>query len=44
MPLLREKFPRRKLLMVAGGRHHVVNDEVSKRQQIYQWLNQTIMN
>jgi alpha-beta hydrolase superfamily lysophospholipase len=44
MPLLQEKFPCRKLLMVAGGRHHLVNDEVSKRQQIYQWLNQTIMN
>ena len=44
MPLLLEKFPQRKLLMVEGGRHHVVNEEVSKRQQIYQWLKQAIAN
>jgi alpha-beta hydrolase superfamily lysophospholipase len=44
MPLLLEKFPQRKLLMVEGGRHHVVNDEASKRQQIYQWLKQAITN
>jgi alpha-beta hydrolase superfamily lysophospholipase len=42
MPLLLEKFPRRKLLMVEGGHHHIVNDDISKRQQIYQWLQQVI--
>jgi alpha-beta hydrolase superfamily lysophospholipase len=42
MPLLLEKFPQRNLLMVEGGRHHVVNEEITKRQQIYQWLQQEI--
>ena len=42
MPLLLEKFPQRKLLMIEGGRHHVVNEEISKRQKIYQWLQQGI--
>jgi hypothetical protein len=28
--------------MVEGGRHHVVNEEITKRQQIYQWLQQEI--
>ncbi|CCK74295.1 MAG: alpha/beta hydrolase [Oleispira antarctica] len=42
MPLLLEKFPQRKLLMVEGGRHHIVNEDVPKRQQIYQWLQQVI--
>jgi alpha-beta hydrolase superfamily lysophospholipase len=42
MPVLLEKFPQRKLLMIEGGRHHVVNEEITKRQQIYQWLKQMI--
>jgi len=44
MPLLLEKFPQRKLLMVEGCRHHVVNEELSKRKQVYQWLQQVIAN
>jgi lysophospholipase len=44
MPLLLEKFPQRKLLMIEGGRHHVVNEEASKRKQVYQWLQQVISN
>jgi alpha-beta hydrolase superfamily lysophospholipase len=44
MPLLLEKFPQRKLLMVEGCRHHVVNEEDSKRKQVYQWLQQVIAN
>jgi lysophospholipase len=42
MPVLLEKFPQRKLLMIEGGRHHIVNEEITKRQQIYQWLKQMI--
>lgn len=42
MPLLLEKFPQRKLLMIPGGRHHIVNEEVSKREQVYQWLAEQI--
>ncbi len=42
MPLLLEKFPQRKLLMIPGGRHHIVNEEVSKRAQVYQWLAEQI--
>jgi lysophospholipase len=42
MPLLLEKFPQRSLLMIKDGRHHIVNEEISKRQQAYQWLEQTI--
>ena len=42
MPLLLEKFPQRKLLMIAGGRHHIVNEELEKRHQAYQWLEKTI--
>ncbi len=42
MPLLLQKFPRRKLLMIEGGRHHMVNEEQSKRQQAYQWLSKNI--
>jgi alpha-beta hydrolase superfamily lysophospholipase len=44
MPLLLEKFPQRKLLMIEGGRHHVGNEEASKRKQVYQWLQQVISN
>jgi alpha-beta hydrolase superfamily lysophospholipase len=44
MPLLLEKFPQRKLLMIEGGRHHVVNEEATKRKQAYQWLQQVIAN
>lgn len=42
MPLLLEKFPQRALLMVEGGRHHVVNDERFKREQVYRWLQEKI--
>jgi alpha-beta hydrolase superfamily lysophospholipase len=42
LPLLLQKFPQRNLLMIEGGRHHIVNEEISKRQQAYQWLEQTI--
>lgn len=42
MPLLLEKFPQRSLLMIKDGRHHMVNEEVSKRAQAYQWLKQQI--
>ena len=42
MPLLLEKFPQRKLLMIEGGRHHMVNEEQSKRQKVYEWLQQKI--
>lgn len=38
MPLLLEKFPQRNLLMVDGGRHHIVNDDQAKRQEVYRWL------
>lgn len=42
MPLLLEKFPQRKLLIIEGGRHHIVNEELEKRHQAYQWLEKTI--
>lgn len=42
MPLLLEKFPNRKLLMLKGGRHQVVNETPAKREQVYQWLQQQI--
>lgn len=42
MPLLLEKFPQRNLLMVKGGRHHVVNDDPAKRKEIYSWLSEQI--
>lgn len=42
MPVLLEKFPRRQLLMVNGGKHHLVNDDIVRRQQIYQWFKQLI--
>jgi lysophospholipase len=42
MPLLLEKFPQRKLLIIEGGRHHMVNEESEKRQQVYQWLEKII--
>lgn len=42
MPLLLEKFPQRHLMMIEGGRHHVVNEVVEKRTQAYQWLEQQI--
>lgn len=42
MPLLLEKFPKRNLLMVEGGRHHVVNDDPAKREEIYSWLSRQI--
>ena len=44
MPLLLQKFPQRKLLMIEGGRHHMVNEALDKRQQMYQWLSQVIAN
>ena len=42
MPLLLEKFPKRKLFMISGGKHHLVNDDIIRRQQIYQWFKQQI--
>lgn len=42
MPLLLEKFPQRNLLLIEGGRHHVVNEALDKRTQAYQWLEQQI--
>lgn len=42
MPLLLEKFPKRNLLMVEGGRHHMVNDDPAKREKIYSWLSEQI--
>lgn len=42
MPLLLEKFPKRNLLMVKGGRHHMVNDDPLKRKEIYGWLEEKI--
>ena len=42
MPLLLQKFPQRQLLMIEGGRHHMVNEEIGKREQAYQWLSQMI--
>lgn len=42
MPLLLQKFPNRKLLMIQDGRHHMVNEVAEKRDQAYQWLQQQI--
>lgn len=42
MPLLLEKFPQRKLLMVKGGRHHMVNEDVERRRELYQWLEKKV--
>ncbi len=42
MPLLLEKFPQRELLMINGGRHHMVNEDKEKRRQAYQWLEEKI--
>lgn len=42
MPLLAEKFPNRKLFMLEGGRHQLVNEAPAKREQVYQWLQQQI--
>lgn len=42
MPLLLEKFPKRQLLVIEGGRHHLVNESLEKRTQAYQWLEQHI--
>jgi lysophospholipase len=42
MPLLLEKFPQRKLLMIEGGRHHMVNEALEKREQMYKWLTEVI--
>lgn len=44
MPLLLQKFPQRNLLMIEGGRHHMVNETADKRDQMYQWLSQAITN
>lgn len=42
MPVLFEKFPNRKLLLLENGRHQLVNETPEKRQQAYQWLQQQI--
>ena len=43
MGVLAEKFPHRQLLMLDGGRHHLVNESVAKRQIAYQWLAQQLV-
>jgi lysophospholipase len=42
MSLLLQKFPNRQLLMIKGGRHHMVNETKEKREQAYLWLQQQI--
>ncbi len=42
MPLLLQKFPQRQLLLMAEGRHHLVNESLEKRTQAYSWLQQQL--
>jgi lysophospholipase len=42
MPLLLQKFPQRKLLLIKGGRHQLVNEALDKRTQAFEWLQQQL--
>ena len=42
LPLLLQKFPQRQLLLIKDGRHHLVNEDLDKRSQAYQWLQQQL--
>jgi len=42
MKVLRGKFTDKTLKMIAGGRHHLVNDDKDRRDQAYSWLNEII--
>lgn len=40
--VLKEKFPNGHLLMIKGGRHHMVNEGVVMRQKAYDWVKRKI--
>ncbi len=42
MPLLQKKFPNRKLIIVEGGRHQLVNEDLNKRTFAFNWLEQQL--
>lgn len=42
MEILAEKFPHRQLLLIEGGRHHMVNEIREKRDSAYHWLAQQL--
>jgi len=42
MRVLAEKFPQRRLKILPGGQHHLVNESPEHRQQIYQQLTEWI--
>lgn len=44
MPVLAEKFPQRTLTMIPNGQHHLVNERVELRVQIYQQLSEQLFS